>query len=66
MSSDPQSAEPANEDMSYVSGFFDGEGAIRVMAVRGSSLLTISVVICQKSEEVLRGIQGTLHQLGIH
>ena len=53
-------------DWSYVSGFFDGEGAIRVTAQTGSNLLTLSVAICQKSKEVLRAIRSLLMTRDIH
>jgi hypothetical protein len=52
-------------DWSFISGFFDGEGAIRVTSRAGSSLLTLGVVICQKSVEVLREIRALLLMEGI-
>ena len=53
-------------DWSYISGFFDGEGAIGVSAYHGSRLLTLSVTICQKSLEVLRAIKSVLAVSGIY
>ncbi|MDE1852684.1 MAG: LAGLIDADG family homing endonuclease [Thaumarchaeota archaeon] len=53
-------------DISYISGFFDGEGAIHVTVAPGSSLLTLRVTMCQKSIEVLRAIRSALMLLGIY
>jgi hypothetical protein len=53
-------------DWSYVSAFFDGEGAIGVTSIAGSNVLTLTVSICQKSVEVLLAIKSLLIQSGIY
>jgi hypothetical protein len=53
-------------DMSYVSAFFDGEVAIRVTPAAKSSLLIVTIMICQKSVEVLLAIKKTLSRIGVY
>ena len=53
-------------DWSFVSGFFDGEGAIHVSAVPGSSLLSLKMTICQKSVQVLQAIKALLVLSGVY
>ena len=55
----------AKVDWSFISGFFDGEGAIHVSAFRGSMILALKVTICQKSVEVLEAIRALLAVSGI-
>jgi LAGLIDADG-like domain len=57
---------PAAVNISFISGFFDGEGAIHVTAVAGSKLLTLRVSICQRSIEVLRAVRSSLTLLDIY